>query len=208
MITQAEPSDPRAFIERNLHLAEVPGFPGLLLYTAHAGSGLRQVKAAPYWAFPWAGGLALAKHIAAHPETVRGRRVLDLGAGSGIVAIAAAKAGATAVLAADIDSFALAAVVLNAEANGVMLTIIADDLLPGEPPPVDLVLVGDLFYSEKLAARAMRFLERCHTGSIDVLVGDPRRLPLPLDRFHHVAEYEVPDFGGGSGREGGVYEFR
>jgi predicted nicotinamide N-methyase len=208
LISQAEPLDPRAFIERNLRLAEVPGFPGLRLYTAHAGSGLWQVKAAPYWAFPWAGGLTLAKHIAMHPETVRDRRVLDLGAGCGLVAIAAAKAGASAVLAADIDAFATAAIELNARANGVSLTIIGDDLLPGEPPPVHLILVGDLFYTEKLSARLTRFLERCRAASIDVLVGDPRRSPLPLDRLHHLAEYEVPDFGGGSGREGGVYAFR
>lgn len=208
MTSQVELADPRAFIERNLRLAEVPGLPGIRLYTAHPGSGLRQVKAAPYWAFPWAGGLALAKHIATHPEIVRGRRVLDLGAGGGIVAVAAAKAGASAVLAAEIDAFALAALALNAAANAVELTILGDDLLPGEPPPVDLVLVGDLFYTEKLAARVTRFLERCRTASIEVLVGDPRRSPLPLDRLHHVAEYEVPDFGGGSGREGGVYAFR
>jgi len=208
LISRAEPLDPRAFIERNLRLAEVPGLPGIRLYTAHPASGLRQVKAAPYWAFPWAGGLALAKHIASRPPTVRGRRVLDLGAGGGIVAIAAAKAGATEVLAADIDAFALAALALNAAANDVALTIVEHDLLSGEPPAIDLILVGDLFYTEKLAARVTRFLEHCRAASIEVLVGDPRRSPLPLERLHHIAEYEVPDFGGGSGREGGVYAFR
>lgn len=208
MISRAELLDPRAFIERNLRLSAMPGFPDIRLYTAHPGSGLRQVKAAPYWAFPWAGGLALARHMAENPDAARGRRVLDLGAGGGIVAIAAARAGASAVLAADVDPFAVAAIALNAEANGVKLTIIEGDLLSGEPPPVDLVLVGDLFYTAKLAARVTRFLERCRAASIDVLVGDPRRSPLPLDRLDLVADYEVPDFGGGSGREGGVYAFR
>jgi predicted nicotinamide N-methyase len=208
LISQAEPPDPRTFIERNLRLEPVRGLPDIRLYTAHPGSGLKLVKAAPYWAFPWAGGLALARHLAAKPETVRGRRVLDLGAGGGIVAIAAAKAGASTVMAAEIDAFAQAALALNAEANGVTLTLVGDDLLPGEPPAVDLVLVGDLFYTEKLAARVAAFLERCRAASIEVLVGDPRRSPLPLERLALVAEYEVPDFGGGSGREGGVYAFR
>jgi predicted nicotinamide N-methyase len=208
LISQAEPLHPRTFIERNLRLTPVPGLPDIRLYTAHPGSGLKQVKAAPYWAFPWAGGLALAKHIDARPETVRSRRVLDLGAGGGIVAIAAAKAGASAVLAAEIDVFAQAALALNAEANGVSLTIVGDDLLPGEPPAVDLILVGDLFYTDKLAARVARFLSRCRGAPVEVLVGDPRRSPLPLERLELIAEYEVPDFGGGSGRDGGVYAFR
>jgi predicted nicotinamide N-methyase len=208
LISQAEPLDPRTFIERNLRLAPVPGLRDIRLYTAHSGSGLKQVKAAPYWAFPWAGGLALARHVTEKPETVRGQRVLDLGAGGGIVAIAAAKAGASAVLAADVDAFAQAALVLNAEANAVTLTVVGDDLLPGEPPPVDLVLVGDLFYTEKLAVRVARFLERCRAASIEVLVGDPRRSPLPLERLAFVAEYDVPDFGGGSGSSGAVYAFK
>jgi predicted nicotinamide N-methyase len=99
-----------------------------------------------YWAYHWAGGAALARHILDRPETVTGGRVLDLGAGSGIVGIAAAKAGAREVIAAEIDRYALGALGLNSELNGVEITGIGDDLTAGPPPPVNLVAVGDLFY--------------------------------------------------------------
>lgn len=199
--------DPGRFVVENLRLMDVPNVPGIRLYTAHPQSGLNRLKRSPYWAFPWGGGLALARHVQAEPRTVEGRRVLDLGAGGGVVAIAAAKAGAARVLAAEIDPHALAAIRLNAEANGVGITIIAEDLLGGEPPPVDLVLVGDLFYTPALAARVARFLDRCRAAGIEVLVGDPGRGPLPLDRLTLVAGYDVPDFGGGSGARGGVYGY-
>lgn len=185
----------------------MPGLPGLRLYRAHAKSGLNRLKRSPYWAFPWAGGLALARHLVARPEAASGRRVLDLGAGGGVVAIAAARAGAGSVLAADIDPHAVAALKLNAEANGVDIAIIAEDILGGEPPLVDLVLVGDLFYTPALAARVARFLDRCRAEGIEVLVGDPGRGPLPLERLKFVAEYDVPDFGGGSGDRGSVYGY-
>ena len=105
----------------------------------------------PYWAYDWGGGLALARHILNHPQLVAGRTVLDLGAGSGIVGIAAAKSGAKSVIAADIDRYAVAAIGLNAAANGVTISTFFGDLTAGSPPEVDVVLVGDLFYEADLA---------------------------------------------------------
>src|SRR5664279_4781548 len=144
------PSGAARFIKAHLQLAPVPTVPEILLFAAHEGTALRlllgDTGGSPYWAFPWAGGLALARHILDRPELVAGRAVLDLGAGSGLVAIAAANAGASAVSAADIDPVALAALKLNAIANRVAVAPLRDDLLGGDPPAADIVLVGDLFY--------------------------------------------------------------
>ena len=164
----------------------------------------------PYWAYVWGGGLALARHVLDRPETVAGLRVLDLGAGAGIVGIAAALAGARQVVAADTDPHAMAAIRLNAAANGVSIAPLHGDLLDGSPPAVDLVLVGDLFYEAHLAQRVTRFVDRCLDEKIDVLIGDPFRAHLPRDRLRLVAEYVGPDFGDGSqvteGRNG-VFAF-
>lgn len=195
--------DPAGFIRANLRIAPVPSLPEIRLYTAHPASGLRRLAEPdetgqgrpPYWAYPWAGGAALARHVLDQPRTVAGRRVLDLGAGSGIVGIAAAKAGASAVIAAEIDRYAVAALALNAAANGVAITVIGDDLTAGPPPPVDLVAAGDLFYERDLADRVTVFLDRCLAAGIDVLVGDPGRTYLPRSRLRLLAEYRVPDVG-------------
>lgn len=197
--------DAEAFIRGNLRLEPVPSIPAIRLFTAHPGSGLGRLKASPYWAFPWAGGLVLARHLLNDPELVRGRNVLDLGAGGGIVSIAAAKAGAARVVAAEIDRYGVAALRLNAAANGVELAIVDEDLLSGEAPDVDLVLVGDLFYNARLAGRVIRYLDRCRAAGIGVLVGDPGRSPLPRERLRLVASHAVPDFGGASSGESGVY---
>jgi predicted nicotinamide N-methyase len=192
------------FIRRNLPLRPVPGLPDIVLHTAHPGSGLRRLPgagAAPYWAWPWAGGLVLARHFRAHPELVRGRRLLDLGAGSGLVGIAAMQAGARSVLAAEIDANGIAALTLNAKANNVALTPVAGDALAGPVPDVDLVVAGDVYYDEALASRVTAFLERCLAAGIDVLVGDPGRAHLPVARLLLVGEHAVADFGGGD-REG------
>ena len=149
----------------------------------------------PYWPYHWGGGLALARHILNHPEIVAGRTVLDLGAGSGIVAIAAAKAGAKNVIAADIDPYAIAATDLNAAANGVAVSAFFGDLTAGSPPAVDVVLVGDLFYEADLAERVTAFLDRCLGAKIEVLIGDPWRAFLPRTRLQLLAEYPGPDFG-------------
>lgn len=149
--TQAEDTlcrpDPTEFIRANTRIAPVPSLPEIRLYTPHPASGLRRLTdphqsidvdeetdddgpepQAPYWAYVWAGGAVLARHILDHPEIVAGRRVLDLGAGSGLVGIAAAKAGAREVIAAEIDRNGVAALGLNAAANGVVITVIADDI--------------------------------------------------------------------------------
>lgn len=197
-----------------MHLLAVPSLPEIRLYTAHPASRLGRFTgrgSAPYWAYQWAGGLALARHILDRPETVRGRRVLDLGAGSGIVGIAAAKCGAAEILAAEIDRNAVAALGLNAVANDVVITTIGHDLTIGPALDVDLVLVGDLFYARDLAERVLGFLERCSAAGNSVLIGDPGREFLPRERLDLVAEYTVSDVGearGMAAKRAGVFSLR
>jgi len=193
--------DPSRFIAANLPLTAVPFVPEIRLHTATPASGLRRMLDAtgapgsPYWAYPWAGGAVLARFILDRPQTVAGRRVLDLGTGSGLVAIAAAKAGAASIIAADTDPNALAALCLNAAANGVKVETWAHDVIDGPPPDVDMVLAGDVFYETRLAARVTAFLDCCLDAGIAALVGDPGRAPLPRHRLHPLAEYAVADFG-------------
>jgi len=203
------------FIQQNLRVVTAKFVPEVRLYSAHPGSGLGRLSGSgsetpPYWAYQWAGGTVLARHFLDHPETVRGRRVLDLGAGSGIVAIAAALAGARGVAAAEIDCLGRAALKLNAALNNVHIEILARDILNEDPPRVDLIAVGDLFYEPALAGRVTEFLDRCKLAGAEVLVGDPGRAFLPFDRLHRVADHDVPDFGGmgatATGR-GGVFSF-
>jgi len=146
----------------------------------------------PYWAFAWAGGQALARYLLDNAVTVAGKSVIDIGAGSGIAAIAAAKAGARHVCAADIDALAVAAMGLNAAANDVALAATTDDWLSIDAPQGEIVLVGDLFYERPLAERVMDFVwQKARAGSV-VLVGDPRRSYFPTDTFEAIAHYEVP----------------
>ena len=146
----------------------------------------------PYWAFAWAGGQALARYILDNPELTRGKCILDLGTGSGLTAIAAKKAGARDVIAADIDHLALAAVLLNAAANNVVVEITDEDLLAKPPVPIDLVLVGDLFYERQLADRVLAFIEAAGRLGAIILIGDPQRNYFPRGRFSAIAEYQVP----------------
>ena len=146
----------------------------------------------PFWAFAWAGGQGVARYILDHPEEVAGRRVLDLATGSGIVAIAALKAGAVAALAADIDSFCEAAVELNAEANGVAVAFTARDLLSEAPPPVEVILAGDIAYEKPMAERMFPWLRAAHEAGTRVIVGDPGRSYFPRDGLVRLAEYQVP----------------
>jgi len=146
----------------------------------------------PYWAFAWAGGQALARHVIDAPQIVRGRLILDLAAGSGLLAIAAMKAGARSALAADIDGFAAAAIRLNAAANRVRVAVTRADLLDAAPPKADVVLAGDVFYERDLALRAFSWLERCQRQGMAVLIGDPGRSYLPRERLERIAEYAVP----------------
>ncbi|WP_432432032.1 class I SAM-dependent methyltransferase [Aestuariivirga litoralis] len=143
----------------------------------------------PFWAFAWAGGQALARHVLDHPETVRGKRVIDIASGSGLVAIAAMKAGAAHVLAADIDEFSVAAIELNSAANGCAIEATAEDLLAKTAPPCDVILVGDMFYERELAGRCFAFLQAAKATS---LIGDPGRSYLPKEQLIQVASYSVP----------------
>lgn len=193
-----------AFIVANLPVAAVPGIPEIRLHGARPGSGLRRLtekrsRLSPYWAYQWAGGTVLARYLFDHPETVRGRTVLDLGTGSGLVAIAAAKAGADRVTGVDIDPHAIAALRLNAALNDVTVEPLLADLTTGEPSYVDLLLVGDLFYERRLARRITAFLDRCLAAGITILVGDPGRAYLPRERLAVIAEYPVTDFGAAAG---------
>ena len=151
----------------------------------------------PFWAFAWAGGQALARYLLDHPETARNRHVIDIASGSGLVAIAAAKAGAAAVTAFDIDPLAIAAITINAGANGVAVQAVCADVLDDAPafPDIDVMLVADAFYERVLAGRVMQFLERGHARGVDVLAGDFGRAYLPRDRLRALAAYDVPGVG-------------
>lgn len=203
----------RRFIAANLPVLPVPDIPEICLHKAGPQSGLRRLAkrdpqfGSPYWAHYWGGGLVLARYLLDRPESVVGRRVLDLGAGSGIVSIAAAKSGAAEVWAADVDPYAMVAIELNAAANNVSVQPILADLTKGEPPDVDVICVGDLFYEAALAKRVTAFLDRCLGQGIAVLIGDPWRAHLPTARLRLLAEYAVTDFGEdiGSMRRSGVF---
>ena len=150
----------------------------------------------PYWAFAWAGGQAVARYLLDEAGLVAGRRVLDLGAGSGLTAIAAIIAGASEVLAADIDAIAGVAVGLNAAANGVQVGFTADDLLAEPALPgkgfFDTIIVGDMFYERQLADHVLAFIEAAVVRGSVIVIGDPQRSYFPRDRFGRIAEYQVP----------------
>ena len=190
-----------AFIRANTRLLEAPLVPEIRLHLAEESLPIWQKTEEelgqanvppPYWAFAWAGGQALARHLLDHPQLVAARRVLDLGAGCGLSGIAAIKAGALSVLAADIDPIALAAIGLNAAANGVAIETTPDDLLGRPPPALEVILFGDLFYERALADRVLVFIEAAAAQGALLLVGDPQRTYFPKDRFDAVAEYRVP----------------
>lgn len=161
----------------------------------------------PYWAYGWAGGRVLARYIIDHPEVVQGRRVVDIGTGSGVVAIAAARAGALDVVAIDVDPLAVVAARLNARANDVAISVQHADALAAEVPDADLVTVGDLSYEAGLAKRLADFLDRCSAAGVGILVGDPGRKHLPIDRLSALARYDVEDFGQGALVPAAVYAF-
>ncbi|MBV9094912.1 MAG: methyltransferase [Streptosporangiaceae bacterium] len=152
----------------------------------------------PFWAFAWAGGQALARYLLDNPQEVTGRRVIDLASGSGLVAIAAAKAGAALVSAYDTDPLAAAAITLNARVNGAAVRAVRADILDsaGLPSPgTDLLLIADAFYERGLAHRVMRFADRGHARGVAVLLGDPGRTYLPRGRLAPLAAYDVAGLG-------------
>ena len=175
-----------------LALEPVPFVPEVLLHQADDMHGLWEEvgsPAPPYWAFAWLGGQALARYVLDHPETVRGKAVLDLATGSGLVAIAAVLAGARSVLAVDIDPLAGEAVAANADANDVLVGFELVDLLDLPAPEVDVVLAGDVLYEQQMAGRVMAWL-RSFDGL--VLLGDPGRDYLPRTGLRELAAYDVP----------------
>ena len=146
----------------------------------------------PFWAYPWAGGQALARYILDHPGVVAGRRVLDVASGSGLVAIAAAQAGAASVIAGDVDPHAVAAIAINAAANGVAVDARGFDLAADGPGDAEVVLAGDVFYQRELAELALRFLRAAAGAGADVLVADPGRAFVPAACLTALARYQVP----------------
>lgn len=189
------------FIRSNTRLLRPPLVPELQLHLAEESLPIwrrteeelaEENVPPPYWAFAWAGGQALARYLLDHPEIVHGRSVTDLGSGSGITAIAAARAGARHILAADIDAVACVAIRLNAEVNEVRVDVTQDDLLRSPPLGADVVLIGDLFYERPLAAAVMTYIVAAQEGGARIIVGDPRRSYFPKDRFVSRAEYRVP----------------
>jgi predicted nicotinamide N-methyase len=186
------------FIHAHTRLAPVPFVPEIALHQADEPielwekteqAGVEQPP--PFWAFAWAGGQALARHLLDHPSLVAGRSVLDLATGSGLVAVAAARAGATPVTANDIDPFSLVAAAANAIANDVPVETLEADILQTDPP-ASVILAGDVFYSREMAGRVLPFLRRAAGRGRLVLVGDPGRAYLPSEGLIKQATYPVP----------------
>ena len=189
-----------AFVRANTRVRAVPFVPELRLHVADEIGELWQRLALnledcapPFWAFPWAGGQALARHLLDHRDLVGGLRVLDLGSGSGLVALAAAMAGATSVTANDIDPHAGAAIALNAEVNAVQVRVWISDLLVADlGQDYDVVLAGDVWYDGDLTSRVLPWLDQASRRGVTVLVGDPGRTYAPKQGYASAAVYEVP----------------
>ena len=190
----------RAFVLRHTRLRPVPGLEEVRLHLADEVLPLwHAVQLAtgdadapvPYWAFAWGGGLAIGRYLRERPEAVAGRRVFDLASGSGLCAIAAMRAGASSTTGADIDPFSIAAIEVNARANGARVAVIRRDVLDDAPPDVDVIVAGDCWYEAHLAARVLPWLRRARDSGIDVLVGDPGRRYLPTDDLAELAVYDV-----------------
>ena len=192
--------DKAAFIRAHTRLLAVPHAPEIRLYLADEATALWEKTEEelgaiglppPFWAFAWAGGQALARYIIDNPDLVRGRCVLDFASGSGLVAIAAALAGAAKVEASEIDEFALTAIALNAEANGVRIAAHAGDIA-GEDRGWGIVLAGDVSYERDMAERVTGWLAALALRGARVLIGDPGRTYLARDRLEPIAEYRIP----------------
>jgi predicted nicotinamide N-methyase len=186
---------PEALVRSATSWQAVPFVPEIRLLTAAEPFGLWDQSgrdAPPFWAFPWGGGQGLARYILDNPALVRGRRVLDVASGSGLVAIAAAKAGAASVVAGDVDVNAVTAIRINAEANEAAVTARIFDLEEEETTEAQVVLAADVFYQRELAQLALGFLREVHRSGADVLVADPGRPFLPAAALTPLVSYEVP----------------
>ena len=202
--TMSKPMTPetaRDFILANTRLQPVSHAPEISLWLADEVTPLWRLTEEelgamglppPFWAFAWAGGQAIARWLLDNPGAVRGRRVIDFASGSGLVGVAAMKAGAASVLCADIDPFCRAAVALNAEANGVSLAFTDADLLDAPPPAADLILAGDVCYEKPMTERVLTWLRQARAVGAEVLIGDPGRSYFPREGLEFLAEYTVP----------------
>jgi predicted nicotinamide N-methyase len=193
-------TDPRTFILDNTERMRPPHVPEIELHLASEAHELwlkteEDLEAIglppPFWAFAWAGGQGLARYVLDHPEIVAGKRVVDFASGSGLVAIAAVKAGAAAVVAADIDPWTETAVALNAAVNGVSLTFTGENQI-GLDIEADVILAGDVFYDRDFAAAIVPWFERLSRAGKTVIVGDPGRSYCPKERLTSLAVYQVP----------------
>lgn len=194
------PQSAAAFIRANTVITAPPLVPEIQLHLATEITPIWQASEdslargnvpPPFWAFPWAGGQALARHVLDHREIVAGKRVLDFGAGSGLVAIAAAQVGAGRVTAAEIDEFAVAAITLNAALNGVTVGVETADLIGTSGGSWDVVLVGDMCYEQPLADRLTAWLRMLAGDGVTVLLGDPGRSYVPTTGLTALARYTV-----------------
>ena len=195
------PANAPDFIAANTRLQAVPHAPEISLWLADEITPLWRLTEEelgamglppPFWAFAWAGGQALARWLLDHPAEIAGQRVIDLATGSGLVAVAAMKAGAASVLAADIDPFCAAAVAANAASNGVEIAFTDANLLDAPPPPADLICAGDVFYEKPMAEAVLTWLKQAQANGTRVIVGDPGRTYFPKSGLTLLAEYTVP----------------
>lgn len=194
-------SDPAAFIAANTRLQAVPHAPEISLWLADEVTPIWRLTEEelgemglppPFWAFAWAGGQALARWILDNPHEVAGKRVIDFAAGSGLVGIAAMKAGAASCLCADTDPFCSAAVAMNAGVNGVLLDFTDRNLLDAPPPEADVICAGDICYEKPMAEQVLAWLGEAKAKGARVLIGDPGRTYFPRTGLEFLAEYRVP----------------
>ena len=199
-MTQGPAADPTAFILAQTAIAAPPLVPEIKLHLATEITPIWEATEAtltqmnlppPYWAFAWAGGQALTRFLIDHPDWVKGKRVLDFAAGSGLSAIGAAKAGAALTQAAEIDDFAIAAIALNARINNVAIDLVREDLI-GVEPRWDVVLAGDVCYERPMAEKVIAWFRALAGRGVAILMGDPGRAYLPQSGLLELARYQVP----------------
>lgn len=193
-------ADPAAFILANTRLQTVPHTPEISLWLADEVTPIWRMTEEelgeiglppPFWAFAWSGGQGLGRWLLDNPDEVRGKTVIDFATGSGLVGIAAMKAGAASVLAADIDPFCEAAVRLNAQANSVAVSFTDADLLDTPPPSVDVICAGDVCYEKPMTEQVLAWLAQARANGTRVLIGDPHRTYFPREGLQFLAEYQV-----------------